>query len=222
MKVGHHGSSNTKIVRWKYELVEEQRPGIYLPVFEDNRGLYWFNSKELALFPYVKGLMKAGINSFKIEGRMKTIHYLASVISFYRRIMDGEEFTEEQGFEILTKVKHRGYSYGFMKGEINEQDYELTGRGSISDAVFVGNIIEEKMDGFSVLEVRNKIFQGDNPEILMPDGTMKNITMPTPLLKKDHTTATYANHCEFLLLKEDFKAFTIFRRLESHSVLKNS
>ena len=104
--------------RWKYSVVEETRPGEFMPVFEDDRGLYLFNSKELALFEFVPALKAAGVNSIKIEGRMKSIHYVASTTSFYRQILDGKEFTNEQAFGLLNRVPNRGYSTGFMKGGI--------------------------------------------------------------------------------------------------------
>lgn len=102
--------------RWKYSLVEETRPGEYMPVFEDDRGAYLFNSKELALFSFVPQLIEAGVTSFKIEGRMKSIHYIAAVVSFYRQLIDGREVSEDEGLEILNRVPNRGYSCGFIKG----------------------------------------------------------------------------------------------------------
>ncbi|KKK69770.1 hypothetical protein LCGC14_2930700, partial [marine sediment metagenome] len=104
--------------RWKYSLVEEKRPGEYMPVYEDDRGLYLFNSKELALFGFVPALTEAGVRSFKIEGRMKSIHYIATVVSFYRKVIDGKVFSWEEGLEMLSRIPNRGYSQGFMKGAI--------------------------------------------------------------------------------------------------------
>jgi putative protease len=109
--------------RWKYSLMEETRPGIYLPVFEDKRGLYLFNCRELALFEYVPALKEAGIDSIKIEGRMKSIHYIATTVSLYRQILDGKSFTHQQGMTELNRVPNRGYSEGFMKGDIGSGDY---------------------------------------------------------------------------------------------------
>ena len=80
----------TQSCRWNYTLMEEKRPGVHFPVFEDERGLYLFNSKDLALFRYVPELVAAGVTSLKLEGRMKNAHYIAAVVSLYRRILDGE------------------------------------------------------------------------------------------------------------------------------------
>ncbi|CAN2040333.1 putative protease [Candidatus Magnetomoraceae bacterium gMMP-15] len=202
--------------RWKYCLVEEQRPGEYMPVAEDNRGLYFFNSKELALFPFMQELMDMGIKSFKIEGRMKSIHYIASILSFYRKIMDGEKFSDKRGMELLNRVRNRGYSYGFMKGGIEPDDYAIdkSGTGSESDTVFLGNVLDEIIDNYSVLEVRNKIHAGDEVEILRPEGKLGKMTLPSPLLKKDGSTGEFANHHEFLLLKKDLEPYTIIRKVK--------
>ena len=130
--------------RWKYALMEETRPGKYMPVFEDDRGLYLFNSRDTALFEFLPDLMEAGIASIKIEGRMKSIHYLATVVSYYRQVLDGKKFSKEQSIRMLCRVPNRGLSTGFIKGYIDENDYQLEESGSYSESVFVGNIIEEK------------------------------------------------------------------------------
>jgi len=200
--------------RWKYFLVEEERPGEYLPVAEDDRGLYFFNSKELALFPYLKSLKKMGIASFKIEGRMKSIHYLASVISLYRKVLDGADVSEEEGFELLNRVHNRGYSYGFMKGGIGPEDYAIEGNRSKAAAVFLGNITKEKIDRYCVMEVRNRVCAGDMVETLEPSGTIQKTMLPKTLLKKDGTMGMVANHGEYVLLAEAFAPYTIVRRMK--------
>jgi len=200
--------------RWKYFLVEEERPGEYLPVAEDDRGLYFFNSREIALFPYVTSLNKMGIASFKIEGRMKSIHYLASVISLYRKVLDGVDVSEEKGIELLNRVHNRGYTYGFMKGGTGPEDYAIEGNRSKATAVFLGNITEEKIDCCSVMEVRNTVYNGEVVETLNPSGNIERTVLPKPLLKKDGTTGLLANHGEYLLLSEKFEPYTIVRRLE--------
>ena len=205
--------------RWEYSVVEEQRPNEYFPVFEDERGQYIFNSKDLALFRFIRELASAGVNSFKIEGRMKSIHYIASVVSFYRRVIDGETFSEQQGFELLSRVKNRGYSSGFMKGEIMPTDYAIEKSQSNSIAVFVGNILDEKIDNYCVCEVRNKIFAGESLETLKPDGSLGQIEMPKPLVTKNFEQADFVNNSQFILLKDDLPAYTILRRVGPKTVL---
>jgi putative protease len=185
-----------------------------MPVFEDERGLYFFNSKELALFEFVPKLMDAGVTSFKIEGRMKSIHYIASVVSFYRQVLDGKVFTTEEGFGLLSRIPNRGYSAGFMKGQIEPDDYSVGESLSQAESIFVGNVLEDKIDGKCVLEVRNKIHAGDNLEVLQPDGSLSTITMASPLRTKGKTVDV-ANNSQFVLLEEDLPGYSILRRVDS-------
>ena len=199
--------------RWKYALVEETRPGKFMPVFEDDRGLYLFNSKDTALFEFLPDLIKAGVESIKIEGRMKSIHYLATVVSYYRQILDGKKFSREQSLEMLNRVPNRGLSSGFMKGYIDENDYQIEESGSYSDSVFVGNIIEEKYDGKSVLEVRNKIYADEMLEVLNTDGSLSQIRMQSPLITKNGQKVSEVNHSQFILIEIDLPPYTILRRV---------
>ena len=199
--------------RWKYFLMEESRPGEYMPVFEDQRGLYLFNSKELALFEYVTDLLEAGVSSIKIEGRMKSIHYIATVVSFYRQILDGRIFSRQEGLQLLNRIPNRGYSTGFMKGKINSNDYQLYENSSTSKTIFVGNILENKIENRSILEVRNKIYAGESLEVLTPDGSLTSVTMPTPLITTVGRKADYINNSELIILEEELRPYTILRRV---------
>ncbi|MHC5143926.1 MAG: peptidase U32 family protein, partial [Planctomycetota bacterium] len=198
--------------RWKYSLVEEQRPGEYMPVFEDERGLYFFNSKELALFEYLPAMAAAGVNSFKIEGRMKTVHYLASVISFYRQVIDGKVFTAEEGLNLLSRIPNRGYSTGFAKGTVKPDDYSVGKSLSGAESIFVGNFIDCDC-GVSTVEVRNKIHAGDTLEVLKPDGSLSEITLPDPLTDSKGEHLDFANNSQYILVTEDLPEYTILRRL---------
>jgi putative protease len=194
--------------------VEETRPGQYMPVFEDERGSYLFNSRELALFEFVPELKKAAVDAVKIEGRMKSIHYIATVVSFYRQVIDGKNFTWDKGLEFLNRVPNRGYSTGFMKGEIDNSDYQRDKSTSQSESVFVGNVTEDMINGMCVLEVRNKIIAGEELEVLSPDGSLTTTAMPAPLLTTDGRKVDFANNSHFLLLLQDLKPYTILRRVE--------
>jgi U32 family peptidase len=200
--------------RWKYFLMEETRPGEYMPVFEDERGMYLLNSRDTALFEYLPELTDAGIASVKIEGRMKSIHYLATVVSFYRQILDGKKFTKEQGLEMLNRVPNRGLSSGFMKGYIDKNDYQIEESGSYSESVFVGNITEERYDGKPVLEVRNKIHAGETLEVLNTDGSISGTKMPAPLITKKLERLDEVNHSQFILMDENLAPYTILRRVK--------
>ena len=199
--------------RWQYALVEKTRPGHYMPVFEDERGLYLFNSKDLALFPFVHDLAEAGVSSIKIEGRMKSIHYLATVISLYRQVLDGKRLNLDEGLSYLNRVHNRGYSFGFMKGGITPEDYSFEKSGTEATSIFVGNILEKKQDGSSILEVRNKIFAGESLEALSSDGTLSTVTMPQSLMTDEGDKVDFANNSQFVLLNDDLPPYTILRRV---------
>jgi putative protease len=199
--------------RWRYSLMEETRPGEYMPVFEDDRGLYLFNSKDLALFEYVPALAAAGVRSFKIEGRMKSIHYIASVVSFYRQVIDGGQFTEQQAMELLGRIPNRGYSTGFMRGAITPDDYSSDKSLSRAQALFVGNVLPEKDGGKTVVEVRNKIHRADSLETLSPDGTVTTITLGDMLTTKDGQKVESVNNSQFILLDDNLPAYSILRRV---------
>ena len=203
--------------RWKYALVEEKRPGEYMPVAEDERGLYFFNSRELALFEYVPALTEAGVVSFKIEGRTKSVHYIASVVSFYRQVLDGKSFSKEEGLKLLSRTFNRGYSTGFMKGGITPDDYSIDESLSRSKSIFVGNITEQRPDGTSLLEVRNKIHAGEILELLTPDGSLSEITMPNPLETTKGEKIDFANNSQFLLLDRSLPEYALLRRTRFHS-----
>ncbi|NQV34541.1 MAG: U32 family peptidase, partial [Phycisphaeraceae bacterium] len=111
--------------RWKYTLMEEKRPGEYMPVFEDDRGLYLFHNKDLALYEFIPAMADAGVRSFKLEGRMKSVHYIASTVAFYRQVIDGTRFSKAQAGALLGRIPNRGYATGFMSGAITPDDYSL-------------------------------------------------------------------------------------------------
>ena len=199
--------------RWKYALMEETRPGQYMPVFEDERGLYLFNSKELALFEFVRDLKKVGVNSMKIEGRMKSIHYIATVVSFYRQVLDGKEFSREQGLELLNRIPNRGYSTGFMKGKIDDSDYARESSTSRAESVFVGNVTEETMEGRQVVRVRNSIEGGEELEALSPDGNLTTVKMPELLTTSLGLQVASANNSQNIVLDITLQPYTILRRV---------
>ena len=203
--------------RWKFGLVEEKRPGQVMPYFEDERGSYFFNSRELALFEFVPRLKAAGVSSIKIEGRMKSIHYIASTVSFYRKIIDGWQVETEEAMRILGRIPNRGYSQGFMKGGITVDDYQQDESRSHCDSIFVGNVMENDAEGRTILEVRNKITAGDTLEILLPDGSFDEITMPDSLLTTRAEALPVVNNSQFLVLEKSLPPYSILRRVPTES-----
>lgn len=214
---GHGGNRGEckQPCRWKYTLVEEKRPGRYMDYFEDERGSYFFNARELALFEYVPALRQAGVASVKLEGRMKSIHYIAQVVSFYRQIIDGKKVAWDEGLGLLNRVPNRGYSTGFMKGHIKSDDYAESAPCSTGESIFVGNVLEDTRDGHSVLEVRNKITAGQQLELLTPDGQLGTYQMPDALTTREGIKLPFVNNSQFLLLEENLPPFALLRRIEA-------
>jgi U32 family peptidase len=200
--------------RWKYTVMEEKRPGQYFPVFEDDRGLYLFHSKDLALYEFLPALARAGVTSFKIEGRMKSIHYIASTVAFYRHIIDGGIFSQEESSIMLGRIRNRGYSTGFMKGTITPDDYSIERGGSQGNANFVGNVCEcDARKGICIVEVRNKMHPGDALEVLTPDGILSTLTLPTPLINRQGEAIEVANNSQFIRLDVPLPEYTILRQI---------
>jgi putative protease len=159
--------------RWNYSLMEEKRPGEYFPVYEDEGGTFILNSKDLCMIEYIPELVKAGINSFKIEGRVKTEIYVATITNAYRKAIDayflGTEhyiLSEELKAEVY-KVSHRIYSTGFFFGrDKSEQIYNSS--SYIRDFEIIA-IVDEYKDGFALCRLKNTLKIGDEVEILSPD-----------------------------------------------------
>ena len=198
--------------RWNYALMEEKRPNQYFPVFEDERGLYLFNSRDLALFSYVSRLAKAGVASLKIEGRMKNVHYSAAVLSVYRAILDGEDISEEEAWRLLSRVSNHGYTHGFMKGEITPEDYSIDTHALSSTSVMVASLDEEMLKGHRVCHVKNTIYAGETLELLTPSG-IEPYTLPEFLLGPEGESMTLANNQDTVLLDAALPPYSVLRRI---------
>lgn len=161
--------------RWNYALVEEKRPGQYFPVLEDERGTYIFNSKDMCLLPYLPDVIASGVDSLKIEGRMKSVHYAASVVKAYREAIDSyfaapEQFeVKKEWVEELDKVSHRAYTTGFYYGRPTEKD-QIYGTSSYTQTSdFVGLVLDyDEKTGFATVEQRNNMKVGQEIEIFQP------------------------------------------------------
>lgn len=170
-RLSNHGEC-VQSCRWEYALMEKSRQGEYFPIEEDERGAYILNSKDLNMVRYIDKLAAAGIDSFKIEGRVKTSYYVASVVNAYRRAIDlyykeGDKFVlPEDIYEDLEKPSHRMYCNGFYFGrDPSAQCYETSKPKQNYD--FIAIVTEEKEDGF-VVEMRNRFKKGDVLEVLSP------------------------------------------------------
>ena len=162
--------------RWHYEVVEEKRPGEYMPVLEDESGSYLFSSYDLCMLPHLPALGRAGVASLKIEGRMKTAYYVASVVSVYRRALDLLETLGDEAFEArvselmgeLQKASHRKSNTGFYFG----QPEPPGGANGFEQSLrYVGDIASDAAAGEPALvRLKNRIALGDALEVLTPEG----------------------------------------------------
>lgn len=162
--------------RWKYAVVEEKRPGEYLPVFENERGTYIFNSKDLCMIGHIPEMIDAGIDSFKIEGRMKTALYVATVARTYRKAIDDYLKSEEiyrsnmtWYQEEISKCTYRQFSTGFYFGKPSEENQIYDNNTYISEYIYLG-MVEEGREDLVRIEQKNKFCVGDQIEIMKPDG----------------------------------------------------
>lgn len=200
--------------RWQYSLVEEKRPGEYLPVFEDARGLYLFNNRDLALFEFVPQLVSSGVASLKVEGRMKNAHYLASVLPVYRAILDNRPMSESETWTRLGRVDNRGYSYGFMKGFIEPSDYETESAKYRSTSVWVASTTEETSEGLRVCRVKNTMEAGEVLELLTPDGRISQFKVPERIPRMVGDLVDRVQNQDVVLLDGDLPAYSILRRVK--------
>lgn len=168
--------------RYKYNIVEEKRPGEYFPVHEDERGTYIFNSKDLCMIEHIPELIEAGIDSFKIEGRMKSTFYVASVVKAYREAVDAyflnpkEYKLNPKWMEYLMKPSHRQYSTGFYFGETDKQIYESS--SYIREYDIIGVVKEyDEQNNIATIEQKNRVFNEDIVEVLRPEGDSFEVSL---------------------------------------------
>ena len=180
--------------RWKYSIVEETRPGEYMPVYENERGTYIFNSKDLCMIEYIPEVLAAGIDSLKIEGRMKTALYVATVARTYRKAIDDYLESEEkyranmEWYQSeISKCTYRQFTTGFYFGKPDQNTQIYDNNTYVSEYVYLGMVNEVTEDGMIVTEQRNKFSLGDQIEIMKPDGT--NLSTKVLEIKDDEGTA---------------------------------
>lgn len=165
--------------RWKYHLVEETRPGEYMPVVENERGTYIYNSKDLCMIDHIPELIDAGIYSFKIEGRMKTPFYVGTVVKAYREAIDDYmndptlyESKKQYYIDEVSKASHRDYTTAFYFGKPDGNQQVYTNNSYIRDYDFIGMVMEDSdSDGYAVVMQRNKFEKGETIEIMPQKGS---------------------------------------------------
>lgn len=170
--------------RWKYSVVEETRPGEYMPVYENERGTFLFNSKDLCMIEHVPEMIEAGIDSFKIEGRMKTALYVAAVARTYRRAIDDylkspELYREHMEWyrEEIGKCTYREFTTGFYFGRPDSSTQIYDSSTYIKNYTYIGTAEAVNGDGSFRMEQKNKFTVGETIEIMKPDGRNLAVTV---------------------------------------------
>ncbi|MCR4833071.1 MAG: U32 family peptidase [Butyrivibrio sp.] len=172
----NHGAC-THPCRWKYAVVEEQRPGEYLPVYENERGTYIFNSKDLCMIEHIPELVDAGVDSCKIEGRMKTALYVATVARTYRKAID-DYFESEEKYRAnmpwyldeISRCTYRQFTTGFYFGKPSNETQIYDNNTYVNEYTYLGIVGSVDEQGRAKIEQRNKFSVGDKIEIMKPDG----------------------------------------------------
>ena len=209
--------------RWKYSVVEEQRPGQYMPVYENERGTYIFNSKDLCMIEHIPEMLDAGIDSFKIEGRMKTALYVATVARTYglaidEYLKDPELYRSRIPFykSEISKCTYRQYTTGFFFGKPDENTQIYDTNTYVKEYTYLGVVGETNSSGLYGIEQRNKFSVGEEIEVMKPDGenitvTVKRITDETG---KDMESAPHPKQKLFIDLGIKLDEYDILRRRE--------
>ncbi|MGI6669649.1 MAG: peptidase U32 family protein [Acetivibrionales bacterium] len=163
--------------RWKYYLMEETRPGKYMPVYEDDRGAYILNSKDLCLIEYLPEIIESGVLHLKIEGRMKSSYYTATVVKAFREAIDayladpGHYRFDENLMSEISKASHREYTTGFFLGKPSGDAHNYKSSSYIREYDFVGLVRSyDSSSGIAEIEQRNKFAIGDELEVVGPRG----------------------------------------------------
>lgn len=207
--------------RWKYSLVEEKRPGEYYPVYEDERGTYIFNSKDLCMIEYIPQLIKSGIFSFKIEGRMKSSFYVATVVSAYRKAIDAYMADPEnyifnpEWLTELSKASHREYTTGFYFNKTTGEDQIYHTSSYIREYDFVGLVLEyDPETKIAKIEQRNRMIEGDEIEVVCPQKDYFVQTIQWMKNEEGETirTAPHAQMLVYMPMDQQVEPFTILRR----------
>ncbi len=208
--------------RWKYAVVEESRPGQYMPVYENERGTYIFNSKDLCMIEHIPELMEAGIDSFKVEGRMKTALYVAAVARTYRMAMDDYEKSPDYYRKRIplykseiAKCTYRQYTTGFFFGKPDENTQIYDSNTYVKEYTYLG-IINGEVNGKYRIEQRNKFSVGEEIEVMKPDG--ENIAATVKLIEdeegKTMESAPHPQQVLYIDLGIKLDIYDILRRKE--------
>lgn len=207
--------------RYRYHVVEEKRPGEYFPVIEDDNGSFIFNSKDLCMIEYIERLVEAGITSFKIEGRVKSAYYVATIIRAYRIALD-EYLKDPKNYiynpkwlDELKKVSHRDFTTGFYLGKTDKDSQVYSSSSYVRGFDFVGMVLDyDPSSGIATIEQRNRIFVGDEIEIFGPN--KEYFTQRVEKMWNDKgqeiEVAPHAQQIISIKLKKDIEKYYLIRK----------
>lgn len=209
--------------RWKYAIAEETRPGEYLPVYENDRGTFIFNSKDLCMVEHIPKLCEAGIDSFKVEGRMKTALYVATVARAYRRAIDdccaGPEVFQgnlEWYKEEIGKCTNREFTTGFFFGKPGSDAHIYKSSTYVKNYTYLGTVEETDGRGQARIEQKNKFSVGEEIEVMKPDG--RNLAAVVKGIRDEdgqsQDSAPHARQILYVDLDTETERFDILRRKE--------
>lgn len=209
--------------RWKYSIVEETRPNEYMPVYENERGTYIFNSKDLCMIEHIPELMESGIDSFKIEGRMKTALYVATVARTYRKAIDDYKVSPELYkknlpwyLDQISNCTYRQFTTGFFFGKPSDEAQIYDNNTYLKEYTYLGIVGEQNEEGLYRIEQRNKFSVGEEIEIMKPDGENLTVTVKR-IVDEDGADMESAPHPKQVLyidLGHPIEKYDILRRKE--------
>ena len=209
--------------RWKYAVVEETRPGEYMPVYENERGTYIFNSKDLCMIEHIPELLEAGIDSLKIEGRMKTALYVATVARTYRKAIDDYQKDPELYrknmpwyLEQISNCTYRQFTKGFFFGKPDENSQIYDNNTYVKEYTYLGIVGEKNAEGLYRIEQRNKFSVGETIEVMKPNGENLSVTVRR-IVNEDGVEQESAPHPKqvlYLDLGVEMEKYDILRRQE--------
>lgn len=208
--------------RWKYSIVEETRPGEYMPVYENERGTYIFNSKDLCMIEHIPELLEAGIDSLKIEGRMKTALYVATVARTYRKAIDDYQKDPELYkknmpwyLEQISNCTYRQFTTGFFFGKPDETTQIYDNNTYVKEYTYLG-IVGEEREGTYRIEQRNKFSVGEKIEVMKPNGDNVEVTVKRILTEdgEEQESAPHPKQILYVDLGIPVDRYDILRRQE--------
>ena len=210
--------------RWKYSVVEEKRPGEYMPVYENERGTYIFNSKDLCMIEHMDDVLNSGIDSLKIEGRMKTALYVATVARTYRKAIDDylespEKYKANMPWyqEQISNCTYRQFTTGFFYGKPDQNTQIYDNNTYVKEYTYLGYAEEIDEKGFAHITQRNKFCVGETIEIMKPDGRNLSVTVKA-IYNENGESVESAPHPQQKLavdLRTEIEKYDLLRRAEA-------